>query len=268
MIETSARVPFRSGDGLKLPAATPTLRATNLGARVGERWLFRGLDLALQPGRIGAVLGPNGVGKTTLLRTLLGRRRPDEGGVVRPSPLGYVPQRSETAFAYRALDMVVMGRARHIGRLSSPGSLDRTIARAALDRVGIVHLALRTFDTLSGGERQLVLIARALASEPSVLLLDEPASALDLKNQARLLALLGTLGEGGERTILFTTHDPNHALAAADDALLMMPHGEALFGAVEDVITPDALERLYGVPMRSVPVANTARGHAVVPVFG
>lgn len=245
----------------------PVLSAIDLGVRIGPRWLFRGLDLDLAPGRIGAVLGPNGVGKTTLLRALLGRRAPDQGHVAGRRPIGYVPQRSETAFAYRVLDMVVMGRARHIGSLSSPGSRDRRIARSALERVGAGALSERTFDTLSGGERQLVLIARALAAEPGVLLLDEPASALDLSNQVRLLAHLRALARDDGLAILFTSHHPQHAGAIADDVALIAGDGSAAWGIAGDLLADDRLQALYGVPVRALNLVVEGRSvRTLVPI--
>ncbi|MEO8684620.1 MAG: ABC transporter ATP-binding protein, partial [Devosia sp.] len=167
------------------------------------------------------------------------------------------------------LDVVVMGRAAGLRLFGQPTTADHAAARAALDRVGVLRFAEERFDRLSGGERQLVLLARALATGSDVLVLDEPGSALDLHNQQRLLLLLDELRRPRDRAIVFTTHDPNHALGAADDALLMMPEGPALFGPVHETIVPEHLERLYGVPMRLVhlPAEDGLSHRAVLPAF-
>jgi iron complex transport system ATP-binding protein len=162
-----------------------------------------------------------------------------------------------------------MGCAAHLGLFGQPREAHIETAEAALRRVGALRFAGSYFDRLSGGERQLVLLARALATGSPALVLDEPGAALDLANQERLLVLLESLRAARDKAIVFTTHDPNHALAAADDALLLMPEGPALFGPVHETIAPEPLERLYGVPMRVVDLAGPrgAPHRAVLPAF-
>ncbi|MGO7868175.1 ABC transporter ATP-binding protein [Rhizobium leguminosarum] len=242
---------------------------TDAVVRFGARTILDRLSFSVPVGRSLAILGPNGRGKTTTLKAMLGFQRLDAGSRVAPAIVGYVPQTGSSNQRYRAIDVAVMGRAAHLGLFGQPGPSDFEIAHSALERAGAARFAGHFFDRLSGGERQLVLLARALATGSEAIVLDEPAAALDLRNQERLLNLLKSLREPRDKAIAFTTHDPNHALAAADDALLMMPDGQSLFGPVAETITPEHLERLYGVPMRVVElIGPTGDSHqAVVPAF-
>ncbi|MBB6174737.1 iron complex transport system ATP-binding protein [Nocardiopsis mwathae] len=219
-------------------------------------WLFRGVSHRVAEGEVLTVLGPNGRGKTTLLRCLVGLASPTEGAVaVRAAgatgAVGFVPQQHHTAFAYRTLDMVLMGRTRHLGPLASPGRRDRGLALAAMERVGIGHLADRDYPTLSGGERQLVLLARAIAGDGRVLVLDEPAAALDLRNQGRVLHLLRGLADEG-RSVVMTTHHPDHALEVADTAMLMFGGSDVRVGPAAELLTDAAVGELYGVRAHSL----------------
>jgi iron complex transport system ATP-binding protein len=231
------------------------------GIRRGERWIFRGLDLTLAPGRCVAVLGPNGRGKTTLIKVVTGLDKLDEGTRTAPSLVAYVPQ-VIAPLPYRALDVVVMARARSLGLFGTPRRADYDIAREALARIGAEAFAEQRLDRLSGGERQLVLLARALATQSPVLVLDEPASALDLANQSRLVAVLRDLRAAGEHAILFSTHLPTHALEVADEALLLMGPEDQRQGPVDTVMSESNLSALYGTPLRRRQVA--IEGHGLV----
>lgn len=234
----------------------------------GERWQFRDLGFELRAGEITAILGPNGRGKSTLLRVLSGLLKPTSGSVELNPRTGFVPQEFSGSFPYSVLDVVLMGRARHIGLFQTPRKIDVDKATEALDATGMADYAPRNINALSGGERQLVLIARALAGENEVLLLDEPASALDLKNQDVVLSLLAKLADREKLAIAFTTHQPNHAVAVADMVLLMLDGAKTVFGATDEVMTEANLEALYGIPVRSAKLGSgQLEETAFVPLF-
>ncbi|CDN51355.1 ABC transporter ATP-binding protein [Neorhizobium galegae] len=235
----------------------------------GARTLFAGISFTVPVGRSMAVLGPNGRGKTTLLRALLGFQPLVDGRRSAPKIAGYVPQHGASQAKLSGLEVVIMGRAARLGLFGQPSAEDRAAAEQALVGVGACDLAKLRYDRMSGGQRQMVLIARAIATGSPALIFDEPTSALDLGNQSRTLELLNSLRLRRDKAILFTTHDPNHALAAADDVLLMMPGGREIHGTVADMIEPDKLSELYGVAMRWVevsgPTGETRR--AILPAF-
>lgn len=224
----------------------------------GQPPLLDGIDLKLSRGEILCLLGPNGAGKTTLLRCLIGAL-PHERGTVRidgathhhprelARQLAYVPQASGDS-ALSLLDTVLMGRTPHLPPLALPGKHDRQIAAEALGRVGIGHLATRPFNRVSGGERQLALIARALAQQPRLFIMDEPTASLDLGNQARVLRTIrGLAGEG--MTILVTTHQPEHALLLDARVVALSGGNIVAVGRAQDVLTEAALSSLYGTPV-------------------
>jgi iron complex transport system ATP-binding protein len=232
------------------------------------QWLLRGIDFAATRGEIVAILGPNGRGKTTLLKAVMGFLRPREGMARVEGTLGYVPQFSQAAFPFKVMDMVMMGRARHVPALGAPKAHDARICRMALERLGIAHFAERPFDALSGGERQLVLVARALASECDGLVLDEPTSALDFRNQSEILSILRRLAAEDGLTVLFTTHFPQHALHVADKVLLLYGGADYVFGPCGEVLSEANLSRLYDMPVRRLDYEHEGkRRGTVVPVY-
>jgi iron complex transport system ATP-binding protein len=235
------------------------------GVAFGGRFVFRHLGFRLETGQTLALLGRNGRGKTTLLRALLGLQRWTEGRARLEGSTGYVPQRASTPFDFTVLEVVLTGRARHLGMLQSPGGGDYTRAREALDTLGMLDFEHRRIEELSGGERQLVFIARALASECDVLVLDEPTSALDFNNQDLILSTLRRINQERALTVVFASHYPQHAIHLADRVLLMEGVEDHLFGTASEVMTEAELSRLYHIPIRRVVLGPGVT--FVVPVF-
>lgn len=214
------------------------------------------LSFEVQPGRIVALLGRNGRGKTTLLDTLMGILPPLSGQLSRNVAVGYVPQKFSTGLAYSVFDVVLMGRARQVGTFALPTKEDEAVAEEQLARLELSSLRNRDIRELSGGQQQLVMIARALAGGASLLLLDEPMAALDLNRQEAVLQLMKSLAASG-MGVVFTTHEPVHAGLVADEALLLMPERRHLVGRAQDVLSPDNLEVAFGVNMDAVPSKRT-----------
>ena len=238
------------------------LSARDLGIGYGRRVVGADLNVALAKGEVLALLGPNGGGKTTLLKTLLGLLPPLAGCVElagramerlsdreRARAIGYVPQTHNATFAFTVETLVLMGRTAHGSLFNPPSAKDRDVARRMLERFGIASLAERPYTMISGGERQLALLARALAQEPDFVVLDEPTASLDFGNQGKVLREIRALAESGHG-VLFTTHDPNHARRAADRALLMRGGRSIAEGPVERVLTRESLAELYATPIR------------------
>lgn len=247
----------------------PLIRASAISHRYDRsRWIFQGVSVTLGAGQVLAVLGPNARGKTTMIKCLAGVHQPTEGEVQRAVHVGYVPQSHSSTASFPVIDMVLMGRARFIRSYGTPRVQDREAALAAIDRVGIGHLAEREYRALSGGERQMVLIARALATGCGAMVLDEPASALDLRNQARVLQVLHSLASDG-MTIVMTTHHPDHALRIADTTMLIVGQDDVRVDTTERLLTDDTLSELYGLPIATGRVAVAGREqHLIVPDFG
>jgi len=224
-----------------------------------HKWIIRGCSGSVERGRVAALLGPNGCGKTTLLKLLIGALEPSEGRVSVNGRIAFVPQLFQVTFDFTVLDMVLMGRARQIGVFSQPGRSDIKAALSALDRVGMAEFAARSFHQLSGGQRQLVILARALTADADILIFDEPTSALDLKNQALVLEWIARLSRQEGLTVIFTTHHPHHALAVADDVMLMLGPSRYLTGPTREVMTEEYLAELYGVTIRRIAFEHQGR---------
>jgi len=251
------------------------LQVESLAFGFPGRTIGRDVSFSLGSGEVMCVLGPNGGGKTTLFRTVLGLLEKHSGSITlegRPIEslsrteiarlIGYVPQGHSGYFAYTVRDFVLMGRTAHLGIFSSPSKKDHDVAGRALASLGMGHLAERPITEVSGGERQLALVARALAQEPRLLVLDEPTANLDFGNQVRVLERIAALAHTGI-SILFSSHDPDHAFLCAQRALLLA-EGRALeIGAPRDVIRADTLQRLYGVSVQVLPLAGG--GHTCLP---
>ncbi|MGH8729787.1 MAG: ABC transporter ATP-binding protein [Burkholderiales bacterium] len=240
------------------------LHTDNLAYGYPKRVIGREVNLSLSAGEVLCVLGPNGSGKTTLFRTLLGLL-PARGGDIkldgRPlstwsrveiaQVLGYVPQAHAPYFPFSVCEIVLMGRTAHMGLISTPSREDRQAAEDALALLGILHLADQIYTQISGGERQLTLIARALAQGPKLLVMDEPTASLDFGNQAKVLKHLDGLAESGIG-IIFSSHDPDQALRHADSVLMLLEGNVIYSGRPDDVITSSNLRRVYGVDVEVV----------------
>ncbi len=236
----------------------------------GERNIFNGLNFEIEKGDILCLLGSNGCGKTTLLRCLRGFLKFKAGNchldgadiislktTALAQKIGFVFQEHTAPFPYSVIEVVKMGRAPHLGIFSSPSHHDLEIAEKALETVGISHLSDRKFTQISGGERQLAVIARTLAQGPDVILMDEPTSALDFKNQTLVLRMINKLAKQGI-TIILSTHFPNHALLYTCKVAMMNKGGFIAFGNADKVITEENLKNTYGIDVRIFSADNPA----------
>ena len=224
-----------------------------------DQKIFEDVCFSVSSGEILAILGPNGAGKTTMLRCITGMLNWQKGESrldgknIRTMPerklwqrMAYVPQAKSVSSAYTAFETVLLGRSSHLNAFSPPKQEDVDKAREAMEKLGIVHLAEKKCSAISGGELQMVLIARALASEPEILILDEPESNLDFKNQLIVLDTITKLAQKGMACI-FNTHYPEHALQRSHKALLLNKGGEYLFGDTADVVTEANIQKAFGV---------------------
>jgi iron complex transport system ATP-binding protein len=239
---------------------------------------FQNVSFSLKDGEVMSILGPNGCGKTTLLKCLNSLIKLGNGSVVIDGQdisrlardkiaraIGYVPQLHQPAFPFSVLDTVLVGRAPHLGLLESPQPRDVSIAVEALETMGIYHLRAKPYTQLSGGERQLVIFARVLAQQPSLLLLDEPTSHLDFGNQVRLLQLVQKLATTG-LPIIMTSHFPDHAFLVSSKVALMK-NGEFIdLGIPDKVITDVNLEKVYDIKVKVVNLDSGINRKICVPM--
>lgn len=225
-----------------------------------------GVSFDVAAGETVGLLGPNGCGKTTLFRTVLGLL-PRQGGSVRldghelatlsrrevARRIGYVPQAQAGYFPFTVREMVLMGRTAHLSLFATPGPRDDAVAERMLDALGVLHLADRRYTEISGGERQLALIARALTQEPKLLVMDEPTANLDFGNQLLVLERVGALARQG-MAIILSTHDPDQAFRCCDKVVLLHRGRMLGYAPPAEVITPETLKQLYGVDVQVIEV--------------
>jgi iron complex transport system ATP-binding protein len=252
----------------------PVLTVESLGFAYRKRPVLRGISFNVKEGEVCGLLGPNASGKTTLLKCISGVLAPQEGGVwigaqsIPELPrqraarlMAVVPQQASSVFSFTVLQMVIMGRAARLGKLSLPSRKDKVDAEKALDDLGILQLAPRSFGELSGGERQLVLLARALFQDTPVLLLDEPTSHLDFRNQYMIMDTVTAVTKKKNLATIVSLHDPN--LAARYCTRLVMLKAGSLFhaGPTMTVFDPCVLREVYGMEVR---VEQTEGGASIV----
>ncbi len=248
------------------------LRARHLSVGYGSRVVVSDISLDVKAGEVLCLLGPNGAGKTTLFRTLLGLIAPLAGEIDlegkpllqysardRAARMAYVPQAHAGVFAYTVLDVVLMGRTARLGLFASPTAADELAAREALASIGIEWLAEEDYTRISGGERQLTLIARALAQGTRLLVLDEPTANLDFGNSARVLAHIGALAKRGYAIVL-STHEPDHALSIGTKVVIVHDGRIEATGTPEEIVTSERLSSLYDI---KVAVERTESGGKV-----
>jgi iron complex transport system ATP-binding protein len=239
--------------------STPLVEVRGASFRYAERPIFEGLDLDVYAGEVLTVLGTNGCGKSTLLRCIGGSLSLEKGCVrigdhdlsqlgprAKAQKVGFLFQDHTPTFPFTVLEIALMGRTPHLGAFGGPSPHDTALAEAALEKVGILHLKSRPYTQLSGGERQLALLSRTLTQQPEVILLDEPTSHLDFKNQARCLQTIAGLAAQGI-TMIMTTHDPNHAFLFSGRVALMKGGAPLTVGPATQVITAQMLSATYGM---------------------
>ena len=242
-----------------------------------KRNVLNGASLTLKEGEILCILGPNGAGKTTLLNCMAGLFKAQSGSISLCGRdissmkekeiarlIGYVPQVHTPAFDYRVIDYVLMGRTPQMGTFGRPKAEDEVFCMQVLESMNIAHLANRFYRNSSGGERQQVLIARAIAQQPKAVLFDEPTAHLDYGNQQRVLQRVRKMAAEGF-SVIITTHDPDHALLLGDKAAIVRKDGTIVQGNSVDIITEDALKEIYNTDIRLIWIEELNRIACVMP---
>jgi manganese/zinc/iron transport system ATP- binding protein len=243
--------------------STPLVRFDHATLGYGRRVVLSDLNFDIPEGDFLGLVGPNGAGKTTLLRAILGTLTPMSGSVtVKPGlRFGYVPQRDSVDYGFplKVVDVVLMGRYDRIGLGRRPTKADRERAVEALAHVGIAHLAEQQLSALSGGQKQRTLIARALVGAPSILVLDEPTTGMDLVSTAQILSLVRELHERDQLTVLMVSHALNEVANYVNRIALTM-EGAFRVGTVDEIVSEETLTAMYGIPVD----VDEVHGHRIV----
>lgn len=241
---------------------TSKLSIRSAGFSYGEKEVWHDIDLEVGSGDSICLLGPNGCGKTTLLNCIHGDLKLKSGEIEISGrriatmsvteiarSMGYVFQEHSAMFPYNSLEVVKMGRTPHLGLFDAPSQQDTEMAMNVMIEMGIGHLADKRYTNISGGERQLVLIARTLCQDPEIILLDEPTSHLDFKNQGLVLETINRLSKRG-LTIIMTSHFPNHAWLTSSRVAMMNYKGFIALGPAAEVMTEENLSQTYGIRVK------------------
>ena len=238
------------------------LEIKNAVCGYGNKKVVDNISLGVNKGEIMCLLGPNGVGKTTFFKSILGFQKLLGGQILidgkdifgfskrmLAKSVGYVPQAHTPPFPFTVIDVVLMGRTAHMGMFASPTKEDVEIAEHSLETLGISFLKDRIYTEISGGERQMVLIARALTQNPEILILDEPTSNLDFGNQTRVLSHINRLSRRG-LAVIMTSHFPNHVFLCSTKVALMQRGNRFLVGTADDIVTEETLKEAYGIDVK------------------
>ena len=245
-----------------------SLQIQELCFSYGKRKVLKNISFDANYGEFLSILGANGVGKSTLFRCILGLLAPSSGmrlidGIdaarMNPSELArkiaYIPQSHNPVFNYNVFDMVLMGTTAQTGKFSSPGKAQTEIVKSALERLGIAHLSQRGYANLSGGERQLVLIARAIAQKAKILLMDEPSASLDFGNRLRVMQTVQNLTNEGY-CVIQSTHDPEQAYLYSDKILALQGGSVLAYGAPGEIFDANLISKLYGAEVEVHSIKN------------
>ncbi len=242
----------------------------------GKEKIFEDVNFILEEKDVLCILGPNGTGKSTLIKCINGLQNLDKGQILFKNRnikamsnvelakiMGYVPQTHRSTFAFSVLDVVLLGRAPHLGLTDSPGENDIKIAQKSMKDLGILHLEDKPYTEISGGERQLVILARVLTQQPQILLLDEPTSHLDFGNQIRTLDIIKKISDKG-LSVIMTSHYPDHAFISSNKVAILNKGSIMAIGDPEDVITERNMSETYGIDVKILDIENHRK--AVIPL--